>query len=86
MLLDLTMPVMDGFSFLHRLRAMPGCVEIPVVVLSARDVTTDERRQLAEVDRVLRKGDTSLQDIATELRRLDDRQREGNDTVPSVEA
>ncbi|WP_246692813.1 response regulator [Methylobacterium sp. WL64] len=85
-LLDLTMPVMDGFSFLHRLRAMPGCVEIPVVVLSARDVTTDERRQLAEADRVLRKGDTSLQDIATELRRLDDRQREGNDTVPSVEA
>ncbi|WP_267422523.1 response regulator [Methylobacterium sp. GC_Met_2] len=85
-LLDLTMPVMDGFSFLHLLRDMPGCVEIPVVVLSARDVTTDERRQLAEADRVLRKGDTSLQDIATELRRLDDRQREGNDTMPSVEA
>ena len=36
-LLDLTMPVMDGFTFLHELRARPGGAEIPVVVLSARD-------------------------------------------------
>ncbi|MCJ2009533.1 hybrid sensor histidine kinase/response regulator [Methylobacterium sp. J-092] len=85
-LLDLTMPVMDGFSFLHRLRGMPGCAEIPVVVLSAREVTIAERRQLADADRVLRKGDASLQDIATELRKLDDRQREGVDAAPSTEA
>ena len=83
-LLDLTMPVMDGFSFLHCLRGLPGCAEIPVVVLSARDVTTAERRQLAEADRVLCKGDASLQDIATELRKLDDRQREGEHAAPSI--
>ena len=82
-LLDLTMPVMDGFSFLHRLRGMPECAEIPVVVLSARDVTTAERRQLAEADSVLRKGDASLQDIATELRKLDDRQADGGERVPN---
>ena len=82
-LLDLTMPVMDGFSFLHRLRGMPECAEIPVVVLSARDVTTAERRQLAEADRVLRKGDASLQDIASELRKLDDRQADGGERVPN---
>ncbi len=39
MLLDLTMPVMDGFSFLHRLRALPGCADVPVIVLSARDIS-----------------------------------------------
>ncbi|WP_167627626.1 ATP-binding response regulator [Methylobacterium phyllostachyos] len=82
-LLDLTMPVMDGFSFLHRLRGMPGCGEILVVVLSARDVTTAERQQLVEADRVLRKGDISLQDIATELRKLDIHQMDDGEAVPN---
>ena len=40
-LLDLTMPVMDGFTFLHRLRETPGCADLPVIVLSARDMSPD---------------------------------------------
>ena len=47
-LLDLTMPVMDGFAFLGRLRETPGREDTPVVVLSARDITADERAALAE--------------------------------------
>ena len=69
-LLDLTMPVMDGFGFLHRLRAMPGCAEIPVVVLSARDVADPDRDALAEADRILPKDQTSMRDLAGEVRRL----------------
>jgi len=84
-LLDLTMPVMDGFSFLDRLRGLPGCAEVPVVVLSARDITAAERGRLSEADRVLRKGDTSLQDIATELRKLDNRQADAGGAVPTYE-
>ena len=84
-LLDLTMPVMDGFSFLDRLRGLPGCTEVPVVVLSARDITAAERDRLAEADRIMRKGDTSLQDIATELRKLDNRQTDAAETVEAGE-
>ena len=80
-LLDLTMPVMDGFSFLDRLRELPGCGEVPVVVLSACDVTAAERDRLSEANRVLRKGDASLQDIATELRKLDNRQTDAGDAT-----
>ncbi|MCJ2015559.1 hybrid sensor histidine kinase/response regulator [Methylobacterium sp. J-076] len=69
-LLDLTMPVMDGFTFLHELRSRPGCGEIPVVVLSARDVSGEERRRLTGADRVLRKGDASLQSLVAEVDRL----------------
>ncbi len=69
-LLDLTMPLMDGFAFLHRLRAIPGCANIPVVVLSARDISIAERQQLAEADRVLMKGETSMRDLSSELRAL----------------
>ena len=70
-LLDLTMPVMDGFAFLHRLRETPGCSEIPVVVLSARDISRAEQQQLASADRVLKKGETSMKDLAAELRTLE---------------
>ena len=82
-LLDLTMPIMDGFSFLDRLRDLPGCAEVPVVVLSARDTTAVERERLSEADWILRKGDTSLQDIATELRKLDNRQTDAGGATPT---
>ena len=70
-LLDLTMPVMDGFAFLHALRNLPNGIDIPVVVLSARDITSAERQQLEGADRVLSKTTTSLKQIASELRSLD---------------
>ena len=69
-LLDLTMPVMDGFTFLHALRERPGCADIPVVVLTARDLTNEERYRLRGASQVLNKGDTSLRDLAGELHAL----------------
>jgi len=69
-LLDLTMPVMDGFAFLHELRHRPGCGNIPVVVLSARDLDAEDRRRLDGADRVLSKGQTDLRQLAGKLRSL----------------
>ncbi len=69
-LLDLTMPVMDGFSFLRTLRERPGCADVPVVALSARDLTSEDRKRLRGASQVLNKGDTSLRDLAGELRAL----------------
>ena len=69
-LLDLTMPVMDGFTLLHELRARPGCADIPVVVLSARDLDAKDRQRLEGAEKVLRKGDTNLRELAGELRSI----------------
>ena len=69
-LLDLTMPVMDGFAFLHKLREMPDCADIPVVVLSARDITGAEREQLSGADRILKKGEASMRELAVEVQHL----------------
>ncbi len=69
-LLDLTMPVMDGFAFLHELRGRPGVADIPVVVLSARDLDARDRNRLEGADQVLSKGDTNLRKLAGELRSL----------------
>ena len=68
-LLDLTMPVMDGFAFLHALRERPGCADIPVIVFSARDISAADRAQLAEANLILSKT-ASLRDVTGELRAL----------------
>ena len=47
-ILDLMMPNMDGFEFLRRLREDPRGQGIPVVVLSAMELTPEQRRYLTE--------------------------------------
>jgi CheY-like chemotaxis protein len=70
-LLDLMMPEMDGFGFLRALRERAEWRDIPVVVLTAKDITADDRRRLAgRADRVLQKGGLSLTDLAESLRPL----------------
>ena len=70
-ILDLMMPVMDGFAFLRALRARPNTAEVHVVVLTAKEVTQAERADLeGKVDRVLQKGSLQLDELRAELRRL----------------
>jgi PAS domain S-box-containing protein len=47
-LLDLMMPKMDGFEFLERVRQNPEFVDLPIVVLTAKELTDNERSFLAE--------------------------------------
>ena len=70
-LLDLNMPIMDGFEFLQALRAKPGCAEIPVVVLSALDLTVEDRRRLRGATQILNKGTTRMSELVEKLRRLE---------------
>ena len=45
-LLDLMMPEMDGFQFIAALQARPGWRKIPVVVITALDLTAADRERL----------------------------------------
>ena len=69
-LLDLNMPVMDGFTFLHELRSRPNCESVPVVVLTALDLSIDDRRRLRGANQVLHKGDLRLSKLTEKLRQL----------------
>ena len=56
-LLDLMMPEMDGLQFLERLRRNPLAASIPVIVLTAKDLTPEDHRRLnGRVSDVLSKG------------------------------
>jgi len=70
-LLDLMMPEMDGFQFVTELRRTEEGRRVPVIVLTAKDVTADDRRRLAGyVEVILQKGAASRETILAEIRAL----------------
>ena len=69
-LLDLLMPEMDGFTFIDELRRVPDGRRIPVIVLTAKDLTADDRRRLNRyVERIVKKG-SNTESLLGELREL----------------
>ncbi len=77
-LLDLMMPEMDGFEFAHRLRERPEWQRIPVVVLTARDITDRDRQRLnGDVEKIIEKGAWDHAALLHELRRLADAAKSG---------
>ena len=57
-ILDLMMPKMDGFEFLDELRSRPNWRDIPVVVITAKDLTDEDRNRLnGGVERIIQKSD-----------------------------
>jgi signal transduction histidine kinase/DNA-binding response OmpR family regulator len=56
-LLDLMMPEMDGFEFIRQLRQHPQWRSLPVIVLTAKDLTAEERQWLdGQTQRIYQKG------------------------------
>jgi CheY-like chemotaxis protein len=67
-LLDMLMPVMDGFEFLAGLREREDCRSIPVVVLTAKELTADDHAQLhGSIEAVLRKGSLGSEQFLAEV-------------------
>ncbi|HWS71458.1 MAG TPA: response regulator, partial [Thermoanaerobaculia bacterium] len=70
-LLDLMMPEVDGFQFLEEVRANEATKHLPVIVLTAKTLTTEDRLRLnGSVEKVLQKGALAISDLERELRTL----------------
>ncbi len=68
-LLDLMMPVMDGFEFLDHIRASVAWRAVPVLVVTARDLSSAELYQLQGLtERVIAKGATTGVDLRAAVR------------------
>jgi CheY-like chemotaxis protein len=70
-LLDLMMPEMDGFQFLDEVRNQEASRSIPVIVITAKELTPEERQRLnGSVEKILQKGAYTREDLISEVRDL----------------
>jgi CheY-like chemotaxis protein len=54
------MPEMDGFAFLEEFRKLPSQEGVPVVVLTAKELTGEDRNRLnGYVNRIMAKGEAT---------------------------
>ncbi len=66
-LLDIMMPVMDGVEFLERLRSRHSWRTLPVIVVTAKDLTRHDREVLEGLSqKIVAKGET----VGGDLRRV----------------
>ena len=67
-ILDLMMPEMDGFEFAERLRENKEWLNIPVVVITAKDLTKEDHSRLkGNVEAIMQKGSYSKNDLMSEI-------------------
>jgi CheY-like chemotaxis protein len=70
-LLDLMMPEMDGFEFVTELRQHEEWQTIPIVIVTAKDLTPEDRLRLnGSVERILQKGAYRREELLQEVRDL----------------
>jgi CheY-like chemotaxis protein len=70
-LLDLMMPQMDGFEFVAQLRGREEWRAIPVVVVTAKDITQEDKLRLnGYVAQIIKKGAHNRDVLLTEVRDL----------------
>jgi len=68
-LLDLMMPEMDGFEFLRELRKQPAYMDVPIIVVTAKELTEDDIRILSgQTQKIITKDQTYLTELATAVR------------------
>jgi CheY-like chemotaxis protein len=68
-LLDLMMPEMDGFEFVAELRRNPAWRDLPIVVITALDLTPEERARLnGHVEKILRKDASTREELLAQVR------------------
>lgn len=68
---DLMMPEMDGFELVHQLRQHEQWRAIPMVILTAKEITAEEHQKLnGGVIKIFEKGSYQSSDLLTEVNNL----------------
>ena len=76
-LLDLIMPVMNGFEFIDEVRRHPEFAKIPIIVISAHDLSNKERSLLLQHTQVIiKKGEYSRQELIGNIETILGNQRD----------
>lgn len=69
-ILDLMMPKMDGFEVLRRMRSNPDTAQIPVIILTAKELSEEELELLnRNAQRLILKKGQALDQLVEEVQR-----------------
>ncbi len=69
--LDLLMPELDGFGFMQALRRHSEWRNVPIIVITSKNLTDEDRQRLnGDVNDILQKGAYSTEELLREIRRL----------------
>jgi CheY-like chemotaxis protein len=69
--LDLMMPEMNGFEVINQLRQRETWRDIPVIIVTAKDLTEQDHQQLnGYVEKIIQKGAYNRQDLLKEVREI----------------
>ncbi len=81
-LLDLMMPVMDGFDFVLHFRNMANCKTTPIIVVTAKDLSDeDHQRLVGGVERIIEKGALTGDQLLENVRSLVVRYRSPDENI-----
>ncbi len=70
-ILDLMMPEIDGFAVLDALKANPLTAAIPVIVVTAKELTSAEKKRLkGQIQSLMQKGEFLTDDLVDEVRSI----------------
>ena len=74
--LDLMMPNVDGFTVLEEIRGTPETAGIPVLILTAKELTAEDRARLTQnnIQQLIQKGSVDRDELVAEVDRLLGRQ------------
>lgn len=71
-ILDLMMPDMDGFEVLERIRSHKTFRNIPIIVLTAKNLSDNEYRRITQHDvrHLMQKGDIDVEQLTNRVKRM----------------
>ncbi|MDH5230681.1 MAG: response regulator [Gammaproteobacteria bacterium] len=89
-LLDLVMPEMDGFQFSEKAKAHDEFKDIPIIVITAHDISSKDMKRLnGNVDRIYERDNMSFESMLVEINRMVAHrlraQENGDDSLPDLE-
>jgi CheY-like chemotaxis protein/signal transduction histidine kinase/HAMP domain-containing protein len=70
--LDLMMPEIDGFAVLEKIRGTKATVKIPVLILTAKDLTPEDFKKLSanHIQQLVQKGDVDRESLLSKVRAM----------------
>jgi len=70
-ILDLMMPELDGFGVMEELQSNPDTMDIPIIVVTAKELTNEEKKRLnGHIQSLMQKGDFLSDELLDEIRAL----------------